>query len=95
VLSSTPPRYRCPFCRESVDIAGFRDIVVTLSDLPDGGRVRVVEVDGEEVHRCPFVRERYEAVARERMQRITERRDRSPVPVVREPELRLNWYGDD
>jgi len=95
VLSSTTPQYRCPFCHESVIVTGFREIAVTLTTLPDGGTLRVVEVDGEEVHRCPFVRERYESVARERAQRVPESRGTSALPVVREPELRLDWYGDD
>jgi hypothetical protein len=76
-------------------VTGFRDITVTLTTLPHGGRLRVVEVDGKEVHHCPFVRERYESVARERAQRITASGGRSTFRSAREPQLRLNWYSDD
>jgi hypothetical protein len=97
VLYPSTPSYHCPFCHEVVAVSGYNEIAVTLTTLPDGGPLRVVEVDGKEVHRCPFVRERYESVARERLQsdRRTGRGTRSALPAVREPELRLNWYGDN
>jgi hypothetical protein len=92
LLSSSTPSYRCPFCHADIAVTGYGELAVTLLTLPGERIQRVVEVDGEEVHRCPFVRARYEAVARERAQRLAA----SPgmLRMVREPQLRLNWYRD-
>ena len=95
MLSSPTPSYRCPFCHRDVVATGYRELEVRLITIPGERIQRVVTVDGEEVHRCPFDRERYESVARERTQRVPESMGRSAFRLVREPELRLDWYGDE
>jgi len=89
---SSSPEYRCPLCHEHVAVTGYRELTVTLLTLPDEPVQRVVAADGMEVHRCPFVRARYEAVARERAQRLAASPSRSRT--VPEPQLRLDWYHD-
>ena len=92
-LSSTPS-HCCPFCHADMVVTDHHELTVKLLTMPGDRTQRVVEVDGEEVHRCPFNRARYEAVARERAQRLAGSRNRSGLGIVREPELRLNWYRD-
>ena len=98
MLLSSSSSYGCPFCHADIVVTGDRELAVTLLVLPGDRVQRVVEVDGEEVHRCPFDRARYEVVARERAQHPAGKRRRSTFRIVREaraPQLRLDWYGDE
>jgi hypothetical protein len=98
VLLSSGPSYRCPFCHADIVVTGDHELAVTLVALPGQRIQRVVEVDGKEVHRCPFDRARYEAVARERAQHPAGNRRRGTFRIVREalaPQLRLDWLGDE
>jgi hypothetical protein len=90
-LSSTPA-YRCPLCHADIVVTGYQELTVTLLTPPGEPVQRVIAADGEEVHRCPFVRARYEAVARERAQRLAA--SPSTLRIVPEPQLRLDWHRD-
>ena len=91
---SSTPSYRCPFCHADIALSGYDELAVTLLSMPGERVQRVVEVDGVEIHRCPFDRARYEAVARERAQRLPRVRSTTGPSIVSEPELRLNWYHE-